>query len=118
MDKLLRILAAAFAATLVAAFAAKAPAEAEPGTNEKAAPRAEVEADPRPSLCATIDIHSRYLSGRFGEFPVFAGTVSPGLSMQLFANRATGSWTMLLVNDNGLSCVQGAGSDGRHQVGL
>ncbi len=118
MDKYARILAAALAAALIAAIATNAPARADSAVTETPAPRAPDGADPRPSMCATIDIHTRYLSARFGEFPVFAGTVGPGISMQLFSNRSTGSWTMLLVSDNGLSCVQGAGSDGRHQVGL
>jgi hypothetical protein len=76
------------------------------------------EADARPAVCAAYRVHAKYLADRFGEMPMFAGTVEDGIVLRLFVNRATGSWTALLVRTDGVSCVASAGENGRQDVGL
>ena len=70
-----------------------------------------------PGICAEVGAHIRFLKARYGEFPVFSGLAAPGIRFRLFANMTTGSWTMLMVRNNGFSCVRGAGQKFRHEVG-
>lgn len=74
--------------------------------------------DPRPERCTRYEIHSRYLANHWGESPFFTGSAGKGITLQLFVNRTTGSWTALLVRADGLSCVTGMGEKGRPDVGL
>lgn len=103
-----------FATLAFAAYAAAAPAVAEEASRAAPAP----EADARPAVCAAYQVHARYLAERYGETPMFTGMVEEGLVLQLFINRATGSWTALLVRTDGVSCVTSAGANGRQDVGL
>lgn len=96
-----------------AASAAAAPAWAEE-VSRPAAP----EGDERPAVCATYRVHARYLAERYGEMPMFTGSVDDTVLLQVFVNRTTGSWTALLVRADGVSCVTSAGENGRHDVGL
>ena len=98
----------AFAASIVAA-----PALAEQASRETAP-----DADPRPPVCGSYQMHARYLADRFGETPSFTGTVDENIVLRIFVNRATGSWTALLIRSDGLSCVTSAGENGRNDVGL
>lgn len=70
-----------------------------------------------PAICSSFKSHRKFLAARYGEHPVFSGEAAPGVQMRLFANATTGSWTMLLVRNNGFSCVRGAGKRFRHDVG-
>jgi len=70
-----------------------------------------------PAICSSFKSHRKFLAARYGEHPVFSGDAAPGVQMRLFANATTGSWTMLLVRNNGFSCVRGAGKRFRHDVG-
>lgn len=101
-----------FATFAFAAGFAAAPALAE----EISRPAPEAEA--RPSVCAAYQVHAKFLADRFGETPMFTGMVEDGIVLQLFVNRATGSWTALLVRTDGVSCVTSAGENGRQDVGL
>lgn len=93
---------------ILAAFGAALPAQAE----QKA------DADDGPALCAPHEVHARYLADKYGEVPLFSGVAADGIALQLFVNRATGSWTALLVRGDGVSCVTSAGENGRQDVGL
>jgi len=95
------------------ALAAGAPAFAE-----EASRPAQPEADARPAVCAAYQVHARYLAERYGEMPMFTGSVDDTLVLRVFVNRATGSWTALLVRTDGISCVTSAGNNGRQDVGL
>ena len=101
-----------FATLAVAACAAAAPAHAEDVS------RPAPEADARPAVCAAYQVHARYLAERYGEMPMFTGSVDDTVLLQVFVNRATGSWTALLVRTDGVSCVTSAGDNGRQDVGL
>jgi hypothetical protein len=101
----------------IATFAFAAIAAAVPAFAEEAS-RPTPEADARPTVCAAYQVHAKYLADRFGEMPMFTGMVDGGIVLQLFINRATGSWTALLVRTDGVSCVTSAGDNGRQDVGL
>ena len=103
-----------FAPLAFAVSAAAAPALAEEAS--RAAPSPEAEA--RPAVCAAYQVHAKFLAERYGEMPMFTGMVEDGIVLQLFINRATGSWTALLVRTDGVSCVTSAGENGRQDVGL
>ncbi len=75
-------------------------------------------ADDSPAVCARHEIHARYLAEKYGEFPLFSGVAADGISLQLFVNRTTGTWTALLVRGDGISCLTTAGDNGRQDVGL
>lgn len=90
------------------AIAATLPAHAE----QKAT------AEEGPAICAPHEVHARYLADKYGEVPLFSGVAADGIALQLFVNRATGSWTALLVRGDGISCVTTAGENGRQDVGL
>ena len=101
-----------FATLAFAAGFAAAPALAE----EVSRPAPEAVA--RPAVCAAYQVHAKFLADRFGESPMFTGMVEDGIVLQLFVNRATGSWTALLVRTDGVSCVTSAGENGRQDLGL
>ena len=48
------------------------------------------------------------LEEKFAETPVFWGLTSKGFLMEVFASKS-GSWTLVVTNAAGLSCVRGAG---------
>ena len=115
-----------FVATMAAAaVAAPSIAQADPpGAPNYTLKRQTAKATPQrkqavasPAICSSFKSHRQFLASRYGEHPVFSGEAAPGIQMRLFANVATGSWTMLLVRSNGFSCVRGAGKRFRHDVG-
>lgn len=108
-----RTLVTLAAASAVAAATAAAPASAEQ-TSRDAAP----DPDLRPPVCASYQVHARYLADRFGETPMFTGSVDDTIILRVFVNPSTGSWTALIVRTDGTSCVTSAGENGRHEVGL
>jgi hypothetical protein len=76
------------------------------------------EADARPPICASYEVHERFLAERYGETPTFTGSVDERIVLRLFVNHATGSWTALMVRTDGVSCVTSAGENGRQDRGL
>lgn len=93
-----------------------AAALAGPAWGEEATGRTET--DPRPPVCATYQTHVRYLAERYGESPMFTGSVDEKVLIQVFVNRTTGTWTTLLVRADGMSCVTNAGENGRPEAGI
>ncbi len=67
--------------------------------------------------CAPYGDHAGVLTAQFGEHPVFTGQLEGGMVLRIFANTRSGSWTMLLVRTDGLSCVQLAGESGQRDLG-
>lgn len=67
--------------------------------------------------CAAHQAHAVFLAKEFGEFPVFSGQVDGNVVLRLFANASSGSWTMLLVRTDGMSCIHGHGESGQRDVG-
>jgi hypothetical protein len=50
------------------------------------------------------------LGDRFKEAPVGMGMTQPGQVLELFASK-TGSWTMVITNADGRSCLLAAGEN-------
>lgn len=71
-----------------------------------------------PALCASHQDHVGYLAQEFGEHPVFTGQISEKLMLRIFANAGSGSWTMVILRADGLSCVHQTGDSGRREVGF
>jgi hypothetical protein len=69
-------------------------------------------------MCGTYASQARLLRERRGELPVFWGQSGPGVSVRLFANPKTGTWTILRVLRNSLACIEDNGSDARRDAGL
>jgi hypothetical protein len=105
----MRLLRPLAAIAVVAALIGAAP----PAQSEQKADAVE-----GPAICAPHEAHARYLANTYGEFPLFSGVAADGIALQLFVNRATGSWTALLVRGDGIACVTSAGENGRQDVGL
>jgi hypothetical protein len=61
------------------------------------------------AICAGYVQHVRYLTKMLGEVPAFKGSIAKTISLHVFVNRSTGSWTALLVRSDGLSCVKSLG---------
>jgi len=88
----------AFAAALVAAFFMAAPATAQLHPRTVAVP------------CAGADVLPGLLSRNYGEAVAGQG-VAGGALVQLWRNRQTGSWTILLVSPDGAACALASGED-------
>ncbi len=69
-------------------------------------------------LCGRYDQQARLLRERRGEYPVFWGRSGPGVTVRLFANPKTGTWTILRVLGNSLACIEDNGSGAKRDVGL
>ncbi|MCB2055631.1 MAG: hypothetical protein KDE35_15495 [Geminicoccaceae bacterium] len=54
---------------------------------------------------------ARQLEGRYAEAPVSMGLQANGDLLQLFANEAKDSWTILSVSPGGRGCIVAAGRD-------
>ncbi len=67
--------------------------------------------------CAPYKEQAGVLAAEFGEHPVFTGQLDNGAVLRIFANTKSGSWTMLVVRTDGLSCVQGSGESGQRDMG-
>ena len=48
---------------------------------------------------------------KYGEVQIMLGRQGPDSVLEVFANRKTGSWTVLTTNMAGLSCLRSAGTD-------
>ncbi len=71
-----------------------------------------------PALCASHQDHVGYLAQEFGEHPVFTGQISDKLMLRIFANAGSGTWTMVIIRADGMSCVEQVGDSGRREVGF
>jgi len=86
------------AAALVAAFFMAAPATAQLYPRAVAVP------------CAGPDVLPDLLSRTYGEAVAGQG-LAGGALVQLWRNRQTGSWTILLVSPDGAACALASGED-------
>jgi len=87
-----------FAAALVAAFFLAAPAPAQLYPRTVAVP------------CAGPRVLPDLLNRHYGESVAGQG-VAGGTLVQLWRNRQTGSWTILLVSPDGAACALASGED-------
>ena len=51
------------------------------------------------------------LLAEYGEVQVMAGQQGTDTILEVFANPATGSWTVLTTTRDGMACLRGAGTD-------
>ena len=56
------------------------------------------------TVCSQRTTFIQQLSGKYSESPVSMGLSSNGSVIEVLAS-ATGSWTIIITNPNGLSCV-------------
>ncbi len=69
-------------------------------------------------LCGPYPSQVRLLRERRGEAPVFRGRSGSGVTVRLFTNPRTGTWTILRVLENSLACIEDNGSGAKQDVGL
>jgi hypothetical protein len=62
------------------------------------------------SQCGPRQEVVKSLGDRFKEAPVGMGMTQPGQVLELFASK-TGSWTMVITNADGRSCLLAAGEN-------
>lgn len=56
--------------------------------------------------CNTYENAQTFLSGQYGEVPVWEGVVSSlQFLVQLWVNEQTGTWTALSVAPDGMACI-------------
>lgn len=58
---------------------------------------------------ATVAIYAM-LAGRFDEAQISTGLTLNGVTIETWANPATGSWTIIATDGRGVSCLLAAGS--------
>jgi len=63
------------------------------------------------SMCATRDMMIGQLSSKYGETPQGSGLNSTTKMLEIWASTATGTWTILVTDPNGTSCIMAAGKD-------
>lgn len=61
----------------------------------------------QPQCMGTIDLYAA-LHERYGEAQQFFG-LSGSAVLEMWANRETGSWTLISTSPNGVSCLIAAG---------
>lgn len=61
--------------------------------------------------CAPHATVAARLATRFGEAPQFAGLTRDGSLLEAWANRETGTWTLLRVTPDGTACLMASGED-------
>ena len=69
-------------------------------------------------LCGPYPTQVRLLRERRVDSPVFRGRSGAGVTVRLFTNPKTGTWTILRVLENSLACIEDNGSGARQDVGL
>jgi hypothetical protein len=62
-------------------------------------------------MCGNRDAMVGQLSTRYGESPMGAGLNSTTKIMEVWASAKTGTWTILLTDTDGTSCIVAAGKD-------
>jgi hypothetical protein len=71
-------------------------------------PRAEAEAEPR-RACADRTTVVQRLETRFGEVRQAMGLNRGNSVIEVYASAETGSWTILVTDPNGVSCLIASG---------
>jgi hypothetical protein len=67
---------------------------------------------PSRSACASHDVLSKQLEKRFAEVPVALGLTGGGrMVVQVFASADGATWTVVLTDPEGKSCIAAAGRD-------
>lgn len=61
--------------------------------------------------CAPRDRVLEHLSGAFGESRQSFGVAGGERVVETFANVDTGTWTLLVTTNSGLTCIIGAGEN-------
>lgn len=68
-------------------------------------------ASARPQICDTRLAIVKKLQSQFEESRQVIGSDKNGVVMELFANPNRGTWTILLTNKSGITCVVSAGQN-------
>ncbi len=63
------------------------------------------------SMCAMRDAMVGQLTTKYGESPQGSGLNSTTKMLEIWASPATGTWTILVTDPNGTSCIMAAGKD-------
>ncbi|MEM9736358.1 MAG: hypothetical protein AAF908_07110 [Pseudomonadota bacterium] len=66
-------------------------------------------ADARAALCGKREQIVKQLEGRYGEAPTAIGLADGAGVMEIYANPTSGSWTIVITNPQGLTCLMAAG---------
>ena len=66
-------------------------------------------AEARPVACAPHDALAERLGSRFAEAPVSKGLASSGKLMELFTSEDGDTWTLVLTEPEGVSCIVASG---------
>lgn len=61
--------------------------------------------------CAPIDQVVARLTDGYGEHIVWEGITAAPLLMQVWGNADTGSWTLVILDADGVACVSAYGDD-------
>ena len=59
--------------------------------------------------CAPHDAMAKRLGARFAEVPASKGLASSGKLVELFTSEDGGTWTLVLTEPRGVSCIVAAG---------
>lgn len=84
---------------------------AAPVAAQESAPNA----NPLPTACLERDLMVRSLAERFGEVPVAVGEAEDGV-IEVLANEAGPTWTIIVTARNGRSCIVAAGGRWRNML--
>lgn len=95
MRKTLTLLGAALAATPLLLAPAMASAQSPDGP-----------------VCAERARMTESLIGQWGELPAVVGR-TPTQVVEVWLNPQTGTWTLVVTSESGVSCINAAGSDGQ-----
>ncbi len=61
--------------------------------------------------CAPREVALYWFENKFGETQQSIGLDSDGALMELFASAETGTWTIIMTLDNGITCMVASGDD-------
>ena len=61
--------------------------------------------------CAERSAVIEYLSSQFDEKPLAIGLANNGGVVEVLASKARGSWTLMITQPNGMSCMIAAGEN-------
>lgn len=62
------------------------------------------------AICMNKDVMIDFLGERYAEYPVARGLVGEEVMMQLFLSES-GTWSVIVTNTMGLSCINSAGDN-------
>ena len=63
------------------------------------------------SVCNTTPVIYSILSGKHGESTAARGMTRGGELLEMWANRDTGSWSLLITRPDGITCLVQAGQN-------